>query len=579
MYLGIVDDVKWERVFLNISGHMFEKTKEEEEELFRIRRQRFSHKEVREDADERRELRYQENVERLKKIIGPSYDPEVPYFFLRTKGYLQAYLLEPEFDLEGGFHIRFNVTNFRNREIIPEGTFEISIFHGGTDFSMRATTDIAKHILDLTMPFMFNKNSECYIAGIAVGTNEADPIFKVKSYLLERERNRKFNIKCIIREARDKTIKWCIRRYYDVLHNLVPHNGKRILFATEARGTLQGNLEAIRNGMVARGLDKDYKFYYSFRKAAGEHSSALSWLKVMTLVAICDVIMIDDYAPFLNWLKIGRKTKLIQVWHAGVGFKSVGFCRFGLNGTPKLDTAHRQYDYAITGSRNLQKIYSEVFGIEEEAIIPTGLPRIDALLDEKAHEDFVKGFYEEHPDLKDKKIILFAPTFRGMGQKTAHYPYEYLDYQRIYDFCGDEYVFLLKMHPFLVDVPEIPPALSDRIRDYSSFPNINDLLRVTDLLITDYSSVIYEYALFRRPMLFFAFDKDEYSTIRGFQSDYDTFAPGKICTTFDEMEEAILNKDFEVEKVDKFVDENFDYLDSHSTDRFIDWLLTGKMPE
>ena len=80
-------------------------------------------------------------------------------------------------------------------------------------------------------------------------------------------------------------------------------------------------------------------------------------------------------------------------------------------------------------------------------------------------------------------------------------------------------------------------------------------------------------------MLFFAFDKDEYSTIRGFQSDYDTFAPGKICTTFDEMEEAIRNKDFEVEKVDKFVDENFDYLDNHSTDRFIDWLLTGKLPE
>ena len=579
MYLGIVDEVSWERVFLNISGQMFEKTNEEGEELFRIRRQQNDYTEIDEEKEERRELRYQENMEKLRSIVGSSYDPEVPYFFLRTKGYLQVYPLQPTFDLEGRFHIRLNVTNFQNRDIIPEGTFEISIFHQGMDFSMRSSTEIAKNILDLSRPFMFDKNSQCYMAGVAVGTNERDPIFKIKSYLLTRKRRRKFNLKRVIREARDKTIKFCIRRYYDFLHRFVPHNGKRILFATEARGTLQGNLEAIHDGMIKRGLDKDFRFYYSFRKAAGEHSSATSWVKVMTLAAICDVILIDDYAPFLNWLTIGKKTKLIQVWHAGVGFKSVGFCRFGLNGTPKLDNAHRQYDYAITGSRNLQKIYSEVFGIEEEAIIPTGLPRIDALLDEGNQQKFVESFYQEHPDLKDRKIILFAPTFRGMGQKSAHYPYEYLDYKRIYDFCGDEYVFLLKMHPFLVDVPQIPAEFADRIQDFSSFPNVNDLLRVTDLLITDYSSVIYEYALFRRPMLFFAFDKDEYSTIRGFQSDYDTFAPGKICTTFDEMEEAIRNKDFQIEKVDKFVDENFDYLDTHSTDRFIDWLLTGKKPE
>ena len=163
-----------------------------------------------------------------------------------------------------------------------------------------------------------------------------------------------------------------------------------------------------------------------------------------------------------------------------------------------------------------------------------------------------------------------------MGQRTAHYPYDLLDMKRIYDFCGDEYVFLFKMHPFLIDVPEIPEEYRDRIRDFSSFPNINDLLRVTDLLITDYSSVIYEYSLFRRPMLFFAFDKDEYSTIRGFQSDYDTFAPGKICTTFDEMEAAIRTGDFEQEKVEKFVAENFDHVDTHSTDRFIDWLTSLK---
>ena len=71
-------------------------------------------------------------------------------------------------------------------------------------------------------------------------------------------------------------------------------------------------------------------------------------------------------------------------------------------------------------------------------------------------------------------------------------------------------------------------------------------------------------------MIFFAYDKKEYSVIRGFHNDFDTFAPGKICTSFDEVITAIEKEDFDVHKVDKFVDENFDYLDGLSSDRFID---------
>ena len=77
-------------------------------------------------------------------------------------------------------------------------------------------------------------------------------------------------------------------------------------------------------------------------------------------------------------------------------------------------------------------------------------------------------------------------------------------------------------------------------------------------------------------MLFFAYDRDNYAAIRGFQSDYEDFAPGKICGTFDEVEQAIKDEDFELEKVDRFVEENYDYLDSGSSDRFIDWMLTLK---
>ena len=139
--------------------------------------------------------------------------------------------------------------------------------------------------------------------------------------------------------------------------------------------------------------------------------------------------------------------------------------------------------------------------------------------------------------------------------------------------CGDKYVFVFKMHPFIQDRPEIPEEYSNRIKDFTGIGDVNDLLPVIDIMITDYSSIIYEFSLFRRPILFFAYDKEQYSVIRGFQSDYDDFAPGKVCTTFDELEQAIVNEDFEVEKVDRFVEANFDHLDTGSTDRVIDQLV------
>ena len=80
-------------------------------------------------------------------------------------------------------------------------------------------------------------------------------------------------------------------------------------------------------------------------------------------------------------------------------------------------------------------------------------------------------------------------------------------------------------------------------------------------------------------MLFFAFDKIQYSFSRGFHRDYESSAPGKVCFTFDELLTAIKNKDFEYEKVEQYVKHHFDYVDTHSSDRVIDWIVLGNIPE
>ena len=99
----------------------------------------------------------------------------------------------------------------------------------------------------------------------------------------------------------------------------------------------------------------------------------------------------------------------------------------------------------------------------------------------------------------------------------------------------------------------IPEEYQDKFLDVGTYPNINDLFYITDLLITDYSSNIFEYSLMRKPMMFFAFDKVQYSFSRGFHRDYEESAPGKICYTFDELMDAFAAQDFEYEKVEEYV--------------------------
>ncbi len=183
------------------------------------------------------------------------------------------------------------------------------------------------------------------------------------------------------------------------------------------------------------------------------------------------------------------------------------------------------------------------------------------------------------PICKGKKVILFAPTYRGNNKTDAHYPYELIDFDKLYDFCGDEYVVILKMHPWVTHGAPISEKHQDRITDAGNLANINDLFYITDLLITDYSSNIYEYSLMRKPILFFAFDEIPYSFSRGFHRDYEKYTPGKIVHTFDEMLEAIRNEDYKIEKLYEYIDEQFDYFDSNASDRVIDWLILENMPE
>ncbi|MFR5692772.1 MAG: CDP-glycerol glycerophosphotransferase family protein [Lachnospiraceae bacterium] len=366
-----------------------------------------------------------------------------------------------------------------------------------------------------------------------------------------------------------------INIFYQIMTRIYPKKGNRILLMSETRD-MGGNIKALDDRLKERNLNKKFKVTYYFAKTleSSRFKILFIWLKMARLVAKQDFIFVDDYVPFFKYVNLSPKTKLIQVWHAGVGFKSVGYARFGEAGSPyPFASCHRKYDYAIVGGEALRDVYAEVFGINREQCLPYGLMRIDGYMDVQKIKSFKNEFYQKYENLKSKKIILFAPTFRGNGQRDACYPYEILDQEKIYNMCGEEYVFLIKMHPFIAEKIQIDEKYKERVIEFSEFPDINQLFYVTDILITDYSSNIYEFSLQNKPIIFFAYDKEEYELIRSVHRTLDKDAPGKVCTTLDDVIQTIETQDFEMEKLEKFVQENFDDVNGNATDKVIDNIL------
>ena len=366
---------------------------------------------------------------------------------------------------------------------------------------------------------------------------------------------------------------------YTVMSHLTPKNGKRILLMSETRVPMGGNLLVLNNRMIERGIDKEFKISYFFKKTLEykRYKIFMIWLYLAFKTAWYDYIFVDDFSPFFKYITPHKKTKLIQVWHAGVGFKSVGYARFGEKGSPyPFDSPHRKYAYTIVGGEALQEVYAETFGVNKETCLPFGVMRIDGYMEPEKINQFKQEFYQEYPQFENKKIILFAPTFRGSGQRRASYPYTRLDLQAIYEMCGDEYVFLIKMHPYIRKLIEIDEKHQDKIFEFSQFPDINQLFYVTEILITDYSSNIYEFSLQRKPIIFYAFDKEKYELIRSVHRTLDEHAAGKVCKTMSEVIDTIKTKDFQLEKLYQFVDENFDRSEGLASDKVIDYILLNK---
>ncbi len=387
--------------------------------------------------------------------------------------------------------------------------------------------------------------------------------------------------KLIIRDLYGLKI-WLFKKTFNFFTHFAKKNGDIILFASGSRAEIGGNEKVIYDRMIERGLDSKYQFRFDFKASITEHKSIPGMIKFTYYLATSDIILIDDYYPDIYLVDYPKNVKILQVWHACGAFKSLGFERLGKPGAPPFNTrVHKCYTHVPVSSYHSALHHAEGFAIDERKFYPVGIPRTDIFFDEEYKTKTRAQMLDVFPECKTAQTVyMYAPTFRGENANNAYFPFDRLDLSAWGEFLEEtNSVLIVKLHPFVKRRIEIPDEYADRILDASDYREVNDILFIVDVLITDYSSIIYEMSLLRKPMLFFAFDQKYYEATRDFYEPYEELVPGKIVNSFDDLMTALREKDFEFEKMEGFIKKNFTYTDGKSTDRVIDQLIMGKEPE
>src|SRR5699024_4173809 len=252
------------------------------------------------------------------------------------------------------------------------------------------------------------------------------------------------------------------------------------------------------------------------------------WARSVYHLATSRMIFVDNYFGFLAMASFKSNVKCIQLWHAAGAIKQFGLKDPSNDGRSpraiqRFQQVYDRFDHVVVGSEKMAAIFRESFGLGDDRMLRTGIPRTDFYFEEASEAIASRELEQTFPSIGEKKVILYAPSFRDEDLDCAEIM---LDVNRLYEEFAREYVLLLQLNPaikgkFLNQYPEF-------VIDVSDYPDIHLLLVVTDVLVTDYSSIPFEFSLLDRPMVFFAYDLEEYEDARGFWEDYESLVPGPV---------------------------------------------------
>lgn len=356
---------------------------------------------------------------------------------------------------------------------------------------------------------------------------------------------------------------------YFIARMFVSQQKGLVLFLSDSHSELVNNQAALATELTSQG----YTVRSVLKNGLRSRRSFRDHFALCVLMARATVIVVDDFYPMIYQIKLRKGTQLLQVWHASGAFKTMGFSRSGKPGGPiKGSKTHKNYTAAVVSSEQVRANYAEAFGISVNKIHATGVPRTDIFFDTEHVAHTAARVRSQLQIPADKKFLLFAPTFRGNGQLTAHYPQDWVQWEQLADALGNEYVIGFKAHPFVKDIPTHVSS-DPRFRDLSSRRDANQLLMATDVLVTDYSSIIFDFALLGRPTVFFCPDLSEYVADRDFYYPYEHYTYGPVAQTTGELIAAVSTARGNTDELKEFVEFFCGSCDGNATKRVITELI------
>ncbi|WP_366561146.1 CDP-glycerol glycerophosphotransferase family protein [Bacillus velezensis] len=291
----------------------------------------------------------------------------------------------------------------------------------------------------------------------------------------------------------------------------------------------------------------------------------LHLLKAVLILFKSKVVITDNYFLMTSVLNRRPQTTCIQVWHANGSLKKFGLEDVTNQNRPASDISrfkkvYRSFDFVTVGSDAMADVFKKSFGIRDGQLLKTGVPLTDV-------------YYEEHkPELKHKwpkKIILYAPTFRDYDMQSFRLPFTE---EQLTNALKGEYMLLVKLHPAVLH--QISASFESELIKNVSDMRLHDLLKAADILITDYSSVPFEFALLNKPIFFFTYDLEEYDQKRGLIDNYTSVIPGKACHDSEALLEEMTKKPFRAEEMKRFSDKWNMYSDGNSSEALLKFAET-----
>lgn len=280
------------------------------------------------------------------------------------------------------------------------------------------------------------------------------------------------------------------------------------------------------------------------------------------------VFLNDNFMPMAN-LNFKKDAVITQLWHAEGAFKKFGLSlKLPDEIRQRVEKGNRRLTYVVCTSKELVPIYAEAFGVSEDKVLPLGSPRVDSLLRDDGTEKLKREFEDKYPTFKGKKTVLYAPTFRDDALADSRLLYSF-DFKKFDAVLGDEYRLAVRLHPQFHNAATLP----NNAVDVTNYPNVGELVKIADLLITDYSSICMDFALLGKPTVFYAFDLTEYGSTREFYFDYYSYVPGTVAESFDGLLQTIRDGNFGTEKISEFVKYNFDVVSANSAKAVADKII------